>query len=155
MKAFQPANPIFHDDKIARMALEAMRWPDGPVCPKSKCAASGLAVAKMGGVKQSHRDGLYRCKICRGQFTVTVGTIFASSKVPLRKWLQAAHLISSREQSMYQSGRSRPSWTSPTRLRGIWFIGCSAQRLPTMDQTRCSEKRLESTSAPSVPSLPR
>jgi hypothetical protein len=54
----------------------------------------------MGGVKQSHRDGLYRCKTCRAQFTVTVGTIFASSKVPLSKWLRAAHLISANERNI-------------------------------------------------------
>jgi hypothetical protein len=49
----------------------------------------------MGGVKHSHRDGLYRCKTCRGQFTVTVGTIFERSKVPLHDWLRAIHMLSS------------------------------------------------------------
>jgi transposase-like protein len=98
--AFQSTNPIFHDESTARLALEKLRWPDGPVCPKSSCGASGPAVAKMGGVKQSHRAGLYRCRTCRAQFTVTVGTIFASSKVPLSKWLQAAHLISSNKRNI-------------------------------------------------------
>jgi transposase-like protein len=64
------------------------------VCSKSTCGATGPAVAKMGGLKQSHRDGLYRCKACRGQFTVTVGTIFQRSKVPLNDWLWAIHLFS-------------------------------------------------------------
>ena len=94
MKAFQSTNPIFHDDDIARAALEALRWPDGPVCPNADCGASGAAVARMGGAKQSHRDGLYRCKSCRQQFTVTVGTVFASSKVPLSKWMRAIHELS-------------------------------------------------------------
>ena len=94
MKAFQSTNPIFHDDDIARAALEALRWPDGPVCPNADCGASGAAVARMGGAKQSHRDGLYRCKSCRRQFTVTVGTVFASSKVPLSKWMRAIHKLS-------------------------------------------------------------
>ena len=100
MKAFQSTNPIFHDDEIARVALEALRWPDGPVCPKIigkvggiPCGASGAYVAKIESVKQSHRDGLYRCKQCRGQFTVTVGTAFDSSKVPLSKWMQAVHKL--------------------------------------------------------------
>ena len=94
-REFRSSNPIFHNEDIARLALEALRWPHGPVCPKNNCAAAERAVVKMGGVKQSHRAGLYRCKTCRGQFTVTAGTVFASSKVPLSKWLQAAHLISS------------------------------------------------------------
>jgi transposase-like protein len=89
--AFRSSNPIFHNQDAARLALEKLRWPDGPVCPKSSCGAGvGPDVAKL-----AHRDGLYRCRTCRGQFTVTVGTVFASSKVPLSKWLQAAHLISS------------------------------------------------------------
>jgi transposase-like protein len=97
VKAFRSTNSIFHDDGIARAALEALRWPDGPVCPKASCRATGPAVAKMGGVKRSHRDGLYRCRSCRGQFTVTVGTAFGSSKVPLSKWMQAVHEVGSSE----------------------------------------------------------
>ena len=100
MKTFQSANLIFHDNKAARRALEALRWPEGPVCPMIprkvggiSCGASGADVAKVEGVKQSNRDGLYRCKKCRGQFTVTVGTTFASSKVPLSKWMQAVHMV--------------------------------------------------------------
>jgi transposase-like protein len=85
---------IFTDEPTARAALEALRWPDGPVCPKTSCGATGSAVAKIGGVKQSHRSGLYRCKDCRGQFTVTVGTIFERSRVPLQNWLWAVHLLS-------------------------------------------------------------
>lgn len=76
------------------MALEALRWPDGPVCPNVSCGAIGRAIAKIGGVKRSHRAGLHRCKTCRGQFTVTVGTIFERSKVPLRDWLRAIHMLS-------------------------------------------------------------
>ena len=91
---FKRCNPIFHDDHIARTALEALRWPGGPLCANADCGASGAAVAKIGGAKQSHREGLYRCKSCRRQFTVTVGTAFASSKVPLSKWMQAAHKVS-------------------------------------------------------------
>jgi transposase-like protein len=82
------------------MALEALRWPDGPVCPKImrkvggiRCGASGPAIVKMECAKQLHRGGLYRCKQCRGQFTVTVGTAFESSKVPLSKWMQAVHKV--------------------------------------------------------------
>jgi transposase-like protein len=90
VKAFQPNNPLFHDDVTARLALEALRWPDGPVCPKIGCGADGDDITEL---KRSHRDGLYRCRRCRGQFTVTVGTAFASSKVPLSKWMQAIHKV--------------------------------------------------------------
>jgi hypothetical protein len=43
----------------------------------------------------SHRPGLWKCVDCRKQFTVTVGTPFERSKVPLCKWLMAAYLLSS------------------------------------------------------------
>ena len=92
--AFQSKNHIFIDQHAARMALERLRWPDGPVCPKTDCGAGGPVVVKMGGLKRSHREGLYRCKACRDQFTVTVGTIFERSKVPLQDWLRAVHMLS-------------------------------------------------------------
>ena len=85
-------NPIFQDETKARKALEAVRWPDGPFCPH--CGSSHPdQIAKIEGKKQSHRPGLFYCNDCKGQFTVTVGTVFERSKVPLTKWWMAAHMI--------------------------------------------------------------
>lgn len=87
-------DPMFHDEAKAREALEAVRWPDGAVCPH--CGNSDQdKIAKVEGKKQSHRPGLYYCGECKGQFTVTVGTVFERSKVPLTKWWMAAHLMNS------------------------------------------------------------
>ena len=36
---------------------------------------------------KSHRPGLYQCNACREPFTVTVGTLYERSKIPLHKWL--------------------------------------------------------------------
>ena len=44
---------------------------------------------------KSARPGLYKCKDCRGQFTVTVGTVFERSKIGLHVWLQAVYLLCS------------------------------------------------------------
>jgi transposase-like protein len=44
---------------------------------------------------KSHRPGLYLCGSCRGNFSVTVGTVYERSKIPLTKWLLATHLLSS------------------------------------------------------------
>jgi transposase-like protein len=74
---------IFLDEVAARKALEILRWPEG--CRCIKC--NSFAVEEVGGIKRSHRDGLLRCKSCRLQFTVTVGTVFHRSKVPLNKWM--------------------------------------------------------------------
>jgi transposase-like protein len=83
-------DPIFHDEDKAREALEAELWPNGVVC--RHCGNADQAkIAKMQG--KSHRPGLYWCHECEGQFTVTVGTVLERSKVPLTKWLMAAHMI--------------------------------------------------------------
>ena len=85
-------NPIFQDEAKAREALEAARWPQGPICPH--CGNSdGERIAKLEG--KSGRPGLFYCNECRGQFTVTVGTVFERSKVPLTKWWMAVHMFNS------------------------------------------------------------
>lgn len=85
-------NPIFTDEEAARQALEAVRWPNGPVCPH--CGANER-IAKVEGTKKSHRPGLYYCNECKGQFTVKVGSIFEDSKLPLTKWWLATYLLCS------------------------------------------------------------
>ena len=85
-------DPVFQNEDRAREALEAVRWPDGPYCPH--CGNSHQdKIAKIEGKKHSHRPGLFYCNECKGQFTVTVGTVFERSKVPLTKWWYAAHLF--------------------------------------------------------------
>lgn len=82
--------PHFHDKDIAREHLEAIRWPEGAVCPH--CGG----VEKIYAIKgKAARPGLYKCGDCRKQFTVTVGTVFERSKIPLNKWLMAVHLMCS------------------------------------------------------------
>jgi transposase-like protein len=78
----------FTDNNVAREAIEALMWPHGPVCPH--CGS----LEKLGKVEgKSARPGLYYCGTCKSQFTVTVGTIFERSKVPLSKWWMAIHLM--------------------------------------------------------------
>jgi len=92
-------NPMFHDDNLAREALEAVRWPHGPSCPHCGNIEPDK-IAKVEGKKQSHRPGLYYCNECKGQFTVTVGTVFERSKIPLSKWWLATHLMGSSKKGM-------------------------------------------------------
>jgi transposase-like protein len=85
-------DPRFQDAEKAREWFEAQRWPNGPFCPH--CGnADPDAIRKLEG--KSHRPGLYQCAACREQFTVTVGTVYERSKVPLNKWLLAMHLLGS------------------------------------------------------------
>ncbi len=80
--------PYFHDEAAAFAELEATLWPNGPVCPR--CGGKDRITAVKGG-----RIGLRRCGPCKRQFTVTVGTVFESSHVPLHQWLQAVYLLCS------------------------------------------------------------
>jgi len=85
--------PHFSDEAAARHHLEAIRWPDGPICPH--CGVINHAYA----VK---RTGKYRCAEpgCRKDFTATVGTLFERSKIPLTMWFRAVHLLCSSKKGM-------------------------------------------------------
>ena len=78
----------FNDDEAARDYLEGIRWPSGSVCPH--CGGTERNSRLQG---STHRPGLWFCGDCRDQFTVTVGTVFERSKVPLHKWILANHLM--------------------------------------------------------------
>ena len=88
-------DPIYTDENKARKHLEAIRWPDGPICPH--CSVVDTAHRIKG---KSARPGLWFCADCRKQFTVTVGTLFERSHVPLHKWLLANHLICASKKGM-------------------------------------------------------
>lgn len=87
--------PAFTDDNAAREAMEAVLWPNGPVCPRCRATAR---IGKVSG--KSARPGLHYCGGCKRQFTVTVGTIFERSKVPLSKWWLAVHLLAASKKGM-------------------------------------------------------
>lgn len=78
------------DEGEARDFFEGIRWPDGPECPH--CGHDDKIYELNG---EATRDGLKKCSECRKQFTVTVGTVMHKTKIPLKKWLMAFHLICS------------------------------------------------------------
>lgn len=71
--------------------MEALRWPDGPVCPHCR---ENVRSFEIGGPKQSHRAGLRHCKSCRRQFSVTIGTALARTRVSHVNWMRLAYLLS-------------------------------------------------------------
>ena len=80
---------IYNDETAARDHLEAIRWPSGPICPH----CGGVDDAKR--LAASRPGGPAPLPDCREQFTVTVGTVFERSKIPLHKWLAGRYLICS------------------------------------------------------------
>src|SRR3546814_836832 len=92
---FDISDPIFSNVDKAREHLEQVRWPKGPVCPH---CGEKERVHRLKG--KSHRAGLIQCNACLRNFTVTVGTIFERSKVPLNRWLLAVFLLSSSKKAV-------------------------------------------------------
>ena len=107
----------FHDERAAYAYVEARVWPNGPVCPH--CGnADPARIRLMQG--NSTRIGVRQCNECRKPFTVKVGTIFESSHVPLRFWLQAIHLICSSKKGMSANQLHRILGVT---LKTAWFMG--------------------------------
>ena len=86
--------PRFTNVDAAREHLELQRWPDGPYCPH----CGSFKATRLEG--KAHRAGLIQCNDCREQYTVTVGTVFERSKVPLNKWLLCNHLLCASKKGM-------------------------------------------------------
>lgn len=97
--------PHHHDEQAARVYLEQVLWPDGPVCPK--CGVIDEAYKLQG---ETTRDGLYKCAGCRAPFTVTMGTIFEDSHIPLHKWLFAIYLMCSSKKGISAHQLWRNLW---------------------------------------------
>ncbi|WP_292893227.1 IS1595 family transposase [Nitratireductor sp.] len=94
---FDLTNEIYTDTDKAREHLEAIHWPNGPVCPH--CGNNNAErITKMQG--KSTRPGVYKCNECRKPFSVTVGTVFERSKIPLNKWVLASHLMAASKKGM-------------------------------------------------------
>lgn len=77
----------FSNELSAHRYLESIIWPNGATCPH--CGGTER-IGKLNGA--STRLGTYKCYGCRRSFSVTYGTMFMASHVPVHKWLQAIYL---------------------------------------------------------------
>jgi transposase-like protein len=113
-------DPIFTDENAARAHFEALRWPDGPVCPH--CGSVDNATELKG---KSTRPGVYKCRDCRKPFSATIGTLYERSHIPLHKWLLATHLMCASKKGisahqlfrMLGFGSYRTAWFMAHRIR--------------------------------------
>ncbi len=117
-------DPIFSDPDKARDHLEQLRWPDGPICPHCGAIGNAYRLNAKKTSKKPARKGLLKCKDCRKQFSVTVGTIMERSHIPLNKWLLAIQLLCSSKKGMsaHQLHRSldltyKSAWFMAHRIR--------------------------------------
>ncbi len=85
----------FDSEDKARAYLEAIRWPSGPVCPHCRNAKQDSLWRIAANPAKKVRPGLIQCGACNKQFTVTVGTVFEDSHIPLSKWFIGWYLFAS------------------------------------------------------------
>ncbi len=113
------AMQMFSDEEKAEAWFAEQRWPDGPRCPR--CAKQDIA-------RRINRNPMpFYCRKCRRYFSVTSGTLFAKTRIPLRKWALAMYLMSVAPKgvSSVQMGKfldiSQPSaWFMMHRIRQMW-----------------------------------
>ena len=109
---------MFPTEESAREWFESRVWPSGRHCPR--CGSTDTS-------KASHAKMPYWCSDCRSYFSVKVGTVLESSKIPLRKWVFAIylHLTSLKGVSSMKLHRdigvSQPAaWFMLQRIRKAW-----------------------------------
>lgn len=111
------SRPYFHDEAEAFKFVEAIIWPNGPVCPH--CGGFERITAITPNPAKRIRFGLKRCGQCKGQFTVRMGTIFEESKLPMTKWLQAIFLMTASKKGVSAHQLHR---TLEITYKSAWFL---------------------------------
>jgi transposase-like protein len=104
----------FSDVDVCTDYFAKLRWPDGPFCPRCGCVEYSYLKTRR----------LWKCKGCKRQYSVKVGTIFEDSPLGLDKWLPAVWLISNSKNgiSSYELGRAlgvtqKSAWFMLHRIR--------------------------------------
>ncbi|MEP6465762.1 MAG: IS1595 family transposase [Parafilimonas sp.] len=106
------------DEKVCREHMEEMRWGCNPICPY--CGAAKPYRIRNGKA--------FRCKdkTCKRDFTVTIGTVFENSKIPLSTWIAATFVLTAHKKciSSHQLARDlgitqKSAWFLLHRLRYI------------------------------------
>src|SRR5258708_7641928 len=99
----------FDSDDTCRDYLLMLRWPDGAVCPR--CQSTSVST-----ISTRHQ---FDCNACRCRFSVTSGTIFDNTKLPLWKWFAAVYLMVESKKSMTANQIKR---TIGTTYKTAWYL---------------------------------
>src|ERR1700724_3173272 len=99
----------FSDPDNCLKFVAELRWPEGPTCPECKCQSVSFLSTRR----------VWKCKACKKQFSVKVGTIFEDSALGLDKWLPAVWLIANSKNgiSSHELGRALG-----TTQKSAWFM---------------------------------
>ncbi len=113
-KTLLEAVRYFSDLDVATEFVAKLRWPDGPVCPRCEATEHSYLTTRR----------VWKCKGCKKQYSVKLGTIFEDSPLGLDKWLPAVWLIANSKNgiSSHELGRSlgvtqKSAWFMLHRIR--------------------------------------
>lgn len=107
------------DESNARRLLESVRWPEGPVCPHCGEMNNARRLEARPDSNKPVRKGVWKCYGCCEQFTVTVGSVFEDSHIPLNRWLLAAYLLCASKKGMSAHQLHRMTGIS---YKTSWFM---------------------------------
>ena len=118
----------YGSEEQCHASLVSWRWPDGFECPD--CGGRPHCVVTRGARK------LFQCNACRKQTSVRAGTIFASSKLPLRLWFKAIYLLTQSKKGISSIELSRrlgvtqtAAWMMKHKLKQVMLERNAAKRL--------------------------
>jgi transposase-like protein len=114
----------FKSEERCRELLEALRWPSGVRC--ARCDETSVSKLK--------KRNQYECNLCGYQFSVTAGTVFHDSHLPLWKWFLAAYLICESKKGMSANQLKR---TLGVSYKTAWYL---CHRIRQAMKTDTSEK---------------
>jgi len=120
-------HPRYQNEDAAREYLEKVRWPDGPVCPHCGLINEASKVTPKPDSKSPVRKGVWYCRACEKQFTVTIDSIYEDSHIPLHKWLLGFHLMASSKKGIsalqlmrnLELGSYQTAWFLAHRIRWV------------------------------------
>ena len=110
----------FHSEDACREILEKLRWPDGVECPR--CGNKS--------VRNSYTREQYDCASCGYQFSVTAGTIFQDTHLPLPKWFVAIYLMVESKKGISANQMKR---TLSVSYKTAWYL-CHRIRAAMMSE---------------------
>src|ERR1700732_1950340 len=99
----------FRSEEKCRAYLEALRWPERVSCPR--CAS--VKTSRIASRSQ------FDCDSCRYQFSVTAGTIFHDSHLPLWKWLLATYMMAEAKKGVSANQLKR---TLAVSYKTAWYL---------------------------------
>ncbi|MBI4216280.1 MAG: IS1595 family transposase [Chloroflexi bacterium] len=99
----------FHSEEKCLAYLEQLRWPSGVACPR--CGSTSIS--------RIQKRGQFDCNSCRYQFSITSGTIFHDSHLPLWKWFLTAYMMAEAKKGVSANQVKR---TIGVSYKTAWYL---------------------------------